>query len=121
MIDEVGGGAFHPDFHAAESAYEKIGIEVFATKLAIGDGLQPNFLLLLDNPLNGGILDGLKIERRDPSCGAVLPSLLERRRPQQAADVVSPKRRIVGGGCCHGAFSITETALEEVTGEIPDA
>ena len=49
MIHEVGGGAFHPYFHAAESAHEKIGVEIFAPKFAIGDGLQANFLLSRDD------------------------------------------------------------------------
>ena len=58
MVHEVGGGAFHPNFHTTESPHEKIGIEVFATKFAVGDGLQADFLLSRDNPANGSVLEG---------------------------------------------------------------
>jgi hypothetical protein len=76
MIDEVGGGAFHPHFYAAESPHEKIGIEVFAAKLAVGNGLQTNRFLLGYHPLNSRVLDMVKIVSRYPSRGVVLAGVL---------------------------------------------
>ena len=59
MVDKVGRRAFHPHFHTAKASHEEVRIEVLAAKLAIGDGLQSNPLLLGDGPAGICILDGL--------------------------------------------------------------
>jgi hypothetical protein len=91
MIDKVGRRAFHPHFHAAKAAHEEVRIEVLAAKLAVGDGLQSNLLLLGYDPADSRILDGFQFLRRDFSFGSILAGLLELRGPQQTSYVVSAK------------------------------
>jgi hypothetical protein len=105
MIDKVGRRAFHPHFHTAQASDEEVRIEVLAAKLSVSDGLQSNLLLLRDDPADSCILDGFQFLSRDFSFGSILAGLLEVRRPQQTAYVVSAKWRVMWSGGCHESSS----------------
>jgi hypothetical protein len=97
MVDEECDRLFLTDLDAAQSADEKIGVKVLPAKLAIRDGLQPNLLLLGDNPSYGGIFGRAQFIRGDFSRSMLLAELLQLRRAQQAAHLVGAKRRIMRG------------------------
>jgi hypothetical protein len=105
MVDKVGCRAFHPHFHTAKASDEEVRIEVLATKLAVSDGLQSNLFLLGDDPADSRILDGFQFLSRDFFFGSILAGLLQVRRPQQTAYVVSAKWRVVWSGGCHEGSS----------------
>jgi hypothetical protein len=105
MVDKVGRRAFHLNFYAAKASDKEIRIKVLAAKLAVGDGLQSNLLLLGDDPADSRILNGFQFLSRDSSFGSILAGLLQVRRPQQTAYVVSAKWRVMWSGGCHEGSS----------------
>src|SRR5262249_30055719 len=99
LVDDA--GALRPRLHALErdallhdvtfgavESPEKIEVPPGAAKLAVGDRLQPDLLLLLDHPLDLAILDRLELGSADLAFRPLLARFLERRGTQQAADVV---------------------------------
>src|SRR5207247_11026104 len=80
-------------------APEKVEVPPGAAEFAVGHRLEPDLLLLLDDALDLAVFHRLELGRADLALGASLARLLERRRTQQAADVVGAERR----GCSlHG-------------------
>src|SRR5262249_16944021 len=82
----------HVAFGAVESPQE-VEVPPGATKLAVGDGLEPDLLLLLDDALDLAIRARLERGRIDLALGMLLARLLQRCRTQQAADMVGAERR----------------------------
>src|ERR1700751_4142810 len=78
--------------HAVKSA-EKIEMPPPAAKLAIGGELEPDLLLLLDRFFDLAIFDRAQRPGGDLVTRALLARHFDRRRPQQAADMVGAKRR----------------------------
>src|SRR3984893_1905448 len=74
-------------FDAVE-APEKIEMPPGAAELAVGDGLQPHLLLLLDHAFDLAVLDRLEFRHGDLALRALLARRLQRRRPQEAAHVI---------------------------------
>src|SRR5712691_2608370 len=80
------------DFDAVEQA-EEIEVPPGAAKLAVGRELQPHLLLLPDDLLDLPVLDLLERGGADRPLLVLGARLLERRRAQEAADVIGPERR----------------------------
>ncbi len=59
-----------------------------AAKLAVGDGLQADILLLLDDALDLPVLDRFQGVGRDLALGALRPCVMDGSGAQQAADVI---------------------------------
>src|SRR5262249_27917492 len=74
-------------FDAVETP-EKIEMPPGSAELAVGDGLQPPLLLLLDHAFDLAVLDRLEIRRPDLALRAFLARRLQWRRPQQATHVI---------------------------------
>src|SRR4029079_9154289 len=72
---------------------EKVQVPPGAAELAVGDRLQADLLLLLDDRANLAVFDLLEFGARDLAVGAALARLLQCRRAQQAADMVGAERR----------------------------
>ena len=72
---------------------EKIEMPPGAAKLAIGDRLQADIFLLLDDTLDLAVLDFLELRGRNFAFGALLACFFQRCRTQQATDMVGAKRR----------------------------
>src|SRR5215470_20209533 len=85
-------------FDAVE-APEKIEMPPGPAELAVGDGLQPHLLLLLDQAFDLAVLDRLEFRRADLALRALLARRLQRRRPQEAAHVIGAEW---GFGSLHG-------------------
>src|SRR5262245_39675479 len=106
----------HIAFRAVE-APEKVEVPPGAAELAVGDGLEPHLLLLLDDALDLAVLDRLERGRADLALGVLLPRLLERSRTQQAADMVGAERRL---GSLHvGPLVVLVTAIPELSSPHP--
>src|SRR6202008_3803507 len=75
-------------------AQQEIELPPRAAKLAVGDRLQSGRLLLFDDVLDLAILDRFEFGGADLAFGAFLARGFERRRPQQAADMIGAKRRL---------------------------
>src|SRR6202020_136649 len=73
--------------------FEEIGVPGDAPVLAVGDGFEPHRLLFLDHTLDFTIFDRLEGFGADLAARALFPCRLERRRAQQAADVIGAERR----------------------------
>jgi hypothetical protein len=56
--------------------------------------LKPGRFLLFDDVLDLAVLDRFELIGADFAFGAALARLLERGRPQQAADMIDAKRRL---------------------------
>src|SRR5262249_54730468 len=89
-----GDAAFHHGALDSIETPEKIKVPPGAAALAVGRRLQADFLLLLDGALDLTVLDFLERRPRDLPLRAPLARLFQRRRPQQAADVVGAERRL---------------------------
>src|SRR6185312_14282159 len=63
---------------------EKIEMPPRAAKLAIGDGLQTDLLLLLDDAFDLAIFDSHELLGRDLALGALRPRLMQGSGSQQA-------------------------------------
>src|SRR5262249_58896947 len=88
--------------HAFQPA-EKIEMPPRAAKLAVGGELEPDPLLLVDRCFDLAILDRAQRLGGDCVARALLARRLERRRAQQAADMIGAKRRT--GALGHRACS----------------
>src|SRR5262249_8811192 len=84
--------------HAVEPLVE-IEMPPRAAELAVGGELEADLRLLRDDLLDLAILDLLELFGRDLALLMPGAGLLERRRAQQAADVVGAERRL---GTLHG-------------------
>src|SRR6516225_1299141 len=80
-------------FDAVETP-EKIEMPPGPAELAVGDGLQSHFLLLLDHTFDLAVLDRLEIRRADLALRALLARRLQRRRAQEAAHVIGAEWRL---------------------------
>src|SRR5262249_54857295 len=67
---------------------EEVEVPPGAAELAVGHGLQPDLLLLLDRPLDLAVLHRPEIGRPDLAFRALLARLLHRRRAPPAANVL---------------------------------
>src|ERR1700688_395478 len=92
-----GDATFHHMLFDAVEAPEKVEMPPRAAEFAVGDRLQANFFLFLDDALDLTVLDRLEVGRTDFALSALLARLLERGRTQQATDMISAKRRF----CSH--------------------
>src|SRR5258706_6111543 len=73
---------------------EKVEVPPGAAELAVGRKLKAEFLLPLDDLLDLAVLDRLELGGGDGTLFALGPRFLERRRAQEAADMVGTKRRV---------------------------
>src|SRR6476646_2357359 len=94
-----GDAGIHVVALGAVEAPEKIEMPPGAAELAVGDGLQADLLLLLDDPLDLAILHRLEVGGADLTLGAFFPRLLQRSGPQEAADVVGTERGLGSFHC----------------------
>ncbi len=74
-----------------------------AAKLAIGHGLEPDVLLLLNDAADLLILDGVKLLRGDLARFMFGARVFQRLGPQKTADHVGAERRC---GSHHGVHSV---------------
>src|SRR5262249_23622857 len=72
---------------------QEIEVPPRAAELTVGDRLQADLFLLLDDALDLAILDRLERSGVDLSLGMLFARLLERGWPQQTADMVGAERR----------------------------
>ncbi len=72
---------------------QEIGLPGLAAILAVGDRLEPDRLLPGDQRLDLAILDFGERRRVDLAAFAFCARILQRRRAEQAADMVSPEGR----------------------------
>src|SRR5262249_56131190 len=69
---------------------EEVEVPPGAAELAVGHGLQPDLLLLLDRPLDLAVLHCLEIGRADLAFPALLPRPLHPRPAQPAPHLTRP-------------------------------
>src|SRR5512135_1694431 len=86
-------GVHHMLLDAVE-APEKIEMPPGAAEFAVGDRLQANLFLLLDDAANLAVLDFFQLLRRDLALGALFARLFQGGGAQQAADMIGTKRRL---------------------------
>jgi hypothetical protein len=98
---ERDAGVHHVLLDAVE-APEEIEVPPRAAEFAVGDGLQADLLLLLDDALDLAVFHDLELGGGDLALLVPLPRVLQRRRPQQATDVIGAKGRF---GALHEIFS----------------
>ena len=77
----------------AVEASEEIEMPPRAAELAVGRELEPDLFLLLDDLLDLAVFDFLQLRGGDLAALALGARLLERRRAQQAADMIGAKWR----------------------------
>ena len=85
--------AHHVALDAVE-APEEIEMPPRAAELAVGDGLQADVFLALDDALDLAVFDRLQVGGRDLALGALLARLAQRGGAQQAADMIGAERRL---------------------------
>ena len=73
---------------------EAHGARARAAVFAVGDPLKTNVLLHLHHLAYRLVFDPALLPGIDPTVGEVLPGAMNGRRPEQAADMVGPKRRL---------------------------
>ena len=83
-------------------APEEIEMPPRAAEFAVGDRLQADFFLALDDADNLAVLDRFQRGGVDLAFGAPLARLLERGRTQQAADVIGAEGGHGALGHCFG-------------------
>jgi hypothetical protein len=83
-----------PCSHALKPVQE-VEVPPGAPELAVRDRFQPDRFLLPDDVADGAVLDIRQFVAPDPSLRSGGAGCLEFRRPQQAADLIGPKRRPV--------------------------
>ena len=98
----------------AVEAPEEIEMPPGAAELAVGDRLQADLLLLLDDALDLAVLDRLERGGVDLALGALRARLLQRGRTQQAADMVGAERRL---GALHCFSLLTSERMGIASGE----
>ena len=91
VVDEICDGGFLTDFHASQSTDEEIGVEVLAAELAVGDRLQPDLLLLRDNPPDGHVFGSAELLCGNFPSSVIIAELLKLGGTQQAAHVIRSK------------------------------
>ncbi len=79
----------------AVEAPEEIEMPPGAAEFAVGDRLQADRFLLLDDALDLAVFDRLERGGVDLALGVLLARLLQRGRAQQAADMIGAERRLV--------------------------
>ena len=89
-----GDAGVHDVLLDAVEAPEEIEMPPGAAELAVGDRLQADLFLLLDDALDLAVFDRLERGGVDLALGALLARLLQRGRTQQAADMVGAERRL---------------------------
>ena len=90
----------HLDRDAGDAgAGEAVGIGA-APELAVGDDLQPDVLLQLDDVADRVVLDRGQPFAVELAGGVLLPRAQQFRRAQQAADMLGAERRIHGTNSC---------------------
>jgi hypothetical protein len=99
--DALAGGV---EFNAVEPLVE-IELPPRAPQLAVGRELQPDLFLLLDDLLDLAVLDLPELSGGDLALLALRARLLERRRSQQAADMIGAEWRF---GSLHRVFPVCE-------------
>src|SRR4051812_14414819 len=77
-------------FDAIETP-KKIEMPPRPAEFTVGDGLQADLFLLLDDAFDLAIFDRLEISRRHLAFGPSRARLFQRSRPQQAADMIGAK------------------------------
>ena len=88
------------ELDAVEHA-EEIEMPPGAAEFAVGDELEPDLFLLLDDLLDLAVLDLFQLGRGDRALFALRARLLDRRGAQQAADHVGAEGRL---GALHDGF-----------------
>ena len=71
-----------------------------AAELAVGHDLEPDLLLHADGVADAVILDAHELVVADLVAGVAAEGLAQRRRPQQASDVIGAKRRAAVRATC---------------------
>ena len=92
-----GDAGIHHVLLDAVEAPEEIEMPPGAAEFAVGDRLQADFFLAFDDALDLAVFDRLERGGVDLALGALLARLLQRGRPQQAADMIGAERRL----CSH--------------------
>src|SRR5262249_20301772 len=95
-------------FDAVETP-EKIEMPPRAAEFAVGDRLQSDAFLFFDDVLDLVVLDCFEFIDVDFAFGVPLARRFERRRPQQAADMIGAKRRFgaLGHWFCSPYFHLS--------------
>ena len=89
-----GDAGIHDMLLDAVEAPEKIEMPPGTAEFAVGDRLQTDLFLFLDDTFDLAVLDRLQRRSIDLALGALLARLLQGGRSQQAADMVGAKRRL---------------------------
>ena len=89
-----GDAAVHDVLLDAVEAPEEIEMPPGAAEFAVGDRLQADVFLLLDDAFDLAILDRFQRSGIDLAFGAPLARLFQRGRTQQAADMIGAERRL---------------------------
>ena len=82
----------HDVLFGAVEAPEEIEMPPRAAELAVGDGMEADVLLLLDDALDLAVFDLLQLRGADLALGALGPRVMDRLGTQQAADMVGAER-----------------------------
>ena len=91
---------------------EKVEVPPGAAELAVGRKLKAELLLPLDDLLDLAVLDRLELDGGEGALFALGPRFLERRRAQEAADMVGTKRRF---GSLHRSGSYGQSTASKGT------
>ena len=94
------------NFDAVEHA-EKIEVPPGPAEFTVRCELKPELLLLFDHLFDLAVLDRLEIRLRDRALFALGPRVFQRRRTQEAADMIGAERRF---GPLHGTGSLGNLA-----------
>jgi len=89
-----GDAAVHHVLLDAIEAPEEIEMPPGAAEFAVGDRLQADPFLFLDDALDLAVFDRLERGGVDLALGAPLARLFQRGRTQQAADMIGAERRL---------------------------
>ena len=71
---------------------DEVHVPRAAAELAVGGRLEPDVLLHPHDVADGVVLDGAQLVGAEPTGGGVLAGLEQRRRAEQAADVIGAER-----------------------------
>ena len=111
-------------FHAGDLV-DEVHVPGRTPELAVGDRVQPDILLELDDVADGVVFACPQLVFRDGAASCVFPGLQQAFRPEQAADVVRPERWLVTSrqgipprrsDTCAIAGTIGKTGTTEPTG-----
>ncbi len=102
---ELDAGVHHMLFGAVE-APEEIEMPPGAAEFAVGDRLQADLFLLLDDALDLAVLDLLQLRGRDLALGLLRARLMDRLRTQQAADMIGAEGWSRVFAHCSSALSV---------------